>query len=110
MKMSILWHEIERISLSDSGIADRLYAENDIKKTRSLGNESCVSLYVVPVVGLEPTRVISPTDFESVTSANSITPACFVRGDHAQNIIRIFCVFVKGITALALIFPSAYCS
>lgn len=30
---------------------------------------------MVPVVGLEPTRVISPTDFESVTSANSITPA-----------------------------------
>ena len=33
------------------------------------------TLAVVPVVGLEPTRVISPTDFESVTSANSITPA-----------------------------------
>ncbi len=34
---------------------------------------------LVPVVGLEPTRRISPTDFESVTSANSITPAniCF---------------------------------
>ena len=30
---------------------------------------------LVPAVGLEPTRVISPTDFESVTSANSITPA-----------------------------------
>ena len=29
----------------------------------------------MPVVGLEPTRVMSPTDFESVTSANSITPA-----------------------------------
>ena len=35
--------------------------------------------FVVPVVGLEPTRMISPTDFESVTSANSITPArCFL--------------------------------
>ena len=33
------------------------------------------ALKMVPVVGLEPTRVISPTDFESVTSANSITPA-----------------------------------
>ncbi len=31
---------------------------------------------VVPVAGVEPARVISPTDFESVTSANSITPAC----------------------------------
>ena len=30
---------------------------------------------MVPVVGLEPTRGISPTDFESVTSTNSITPA-----------------------------------
>ena len=29
----------------------------------------------MPAVGLEPTRVMSPTDFESVTSANSITPA-----------------------------------
>ena len=29
----------------------------------------------MPAVGLEPTRVISSTDFESVTSANSITPA-----------------------------------
>ena len=31
--------------------------------------------FVVPVVGLEPTRMISPTDFESVTSATSIIPA-----------------------------------
>ncbi len=31
---------------------------------------------VVPAAGVEPARVISPTDFESVTSANSITPAC----------------------------------
>ena len=29
---------------------------------------------LVPVAGLEPARV-APTDFESVTSANSITPA-----------------------------------
>ena len=34
--------------------------------------------FLVPVVGLEPTRMISPTDFESVTSANSITPAKFL--------------------------------
>ncbi len=32
--------------------------------------------FVVPAAGVEPARVISPTDFESVTSANSITPAC----------------------------------
>ena len=30
---------------------------------------------MVPAAGVEPARVISPTDFESVTSANSITPA-----------------------------------
>ena len=35
---------------------------------------------MVPVVGLEPTRGISPTDFESVTSTNSITPAYFLFG------------------------------
>ena len=34
---------------------------------------------MVPVVGLEPTRMISPTDFESVTSANSIIPAYLLR-------------------------------
>ena len=32
---------------------------------------------LVPVAGVEPARVISPTDFESVTSANSITPAFY---------------------------------
>ena len=32
--------------------------------------------FLVPAAGVEPARVISPTDFESVTSANSITPAC----------------------------------
>lgn len=30
---------------------------------------------LVPEVGLEPTRGISPADFESATSANSIIPA-----------------------------------
>ena len=30
---------------------------------------------VVPAAGVEPARVISPLDFESNTSANSITPA-----------------------------------
>lgn len=33
------------------------------------------SFSLVPVVGLEPTRGISPADFESATSTNSITPA-----------------------------------
>ena len=30
---------------------------------------------MVPVAGVEPARVISPTDFESASSANSNTPA-----------------------------------
>ena len=33
---------------------------------------------MVPVAGVEPARVISPTDFESASSTNSNTPAyCF---------------------------------
>ena len=32
-------------------------------------------LFLVPVAGVEPARVISPTDFESASSANSNTPA-----------------------------------
>ena len=31
--------------------------------------------FLVPVAGVEPARVISPTDFESASSANSNTPA-----------------------------------
>ena len=33
---------------------------------------------VVPVAGVEPARVISPTDFESASSANSNTPASII--------------------------------
>ena len=40
---------------------------------------------MVPVVGLEPTRMISPTDFESVTSANSITPAITILDSKGKN-------------------------
>ena len=43
------------------------------KKRADLSN--AINLLVVPVVGLEPTRGISPADFESATSTNSITPA-----------------------------------
>ncbi len=32
-------------------------------------------LFLVPVAGVEPARGISPTDFESASSANSNTPA-----------------------------------
>ena len=45
---------------------------------------------MVPVAGVEPARVISPTDFESVTSANSITPA------NANRIIQDAFRFFKG--------------
>ena len=33
------------------------------------------SIHMVPVAGLEPARYPLPVDFESTTSANSITPA-----------------------------------
>ena len=33
---------------------------------------------MVPVAGVEPARVISPTDFESASSANSNTPASII--------------------------------
>ena len=44
-----------------------------IKKSRKPCKNKAFGM--VPVAGVEPARVISPTDFESVTSANSITPA-----------------------------------
>ena len=37
-----------------------------------------LALTVVPVAGVEPARVISPTDFESASSANSNTPASII--------------------------------
>ena len=44
---------------------------------------------MVPVAGVEPARVFSPTDFESVTSANSITPAYIPR-----RILRGICFVI----------------
>ena len=38
----------------------------------------CEPFGVVPVAGVEPARVISPTDFESASSANSNTPASHI--------------------------------
>lgn len=46
---------------------------NNNKRSRLFYNNRLLSI-MVPVAGLEPARV-APTDFESVTSANSITPA-----------------------------------
>lgn len=40
---------------------------------------------MVPEAGLEPARSISPTDFESVTSANSIIPANDILRKLSQN-------------------------
>ncbi len=42
---------------------------------------------LVPVIGVEPIRVISPPDFESGASANSTTPA---KCNSVYNIIRRF--------------------
>ena len=41
---------------------------------------------MVPAAGVEPARVISPTDFESASSANSNTPAfTVVLFKHIEN-------------------------
>ena len=48
---------------------------------------------MVPAVGLEPTRVISSTDFESVTSAIPSHRHCL--GFHRGSIISAFFLSVK---------------
>ena len=64
---------------------------------------------MVPEVGLEPTRGISPADFESATSANSIIPAYLLRflaffhfwkseaTVEAKNLISRYSVFKKSL-------------
>ena len=49
--------------------------------------------YMVPVARVEPARIVSPTDFESVTSAYSITPANFL--DYYIIIIKKINIFFK---------------
>ena len=44
----------------------------------------------MPVAGVEPARVMSPTDFESASSANSNTPANIY-------IINLYVNKIKGI-------------
>ena len=58
----------------------RYITEQSIKKSpQTLINQGFASLQsVVPVAGVEPARVISPTDFESASSANSNTPASII--------------------------------
>ena len=60
-------------TLSDPSRFEALLLRNVKNRTLVAAGKSAVIL--VPVAGVEPARVISPTDFESVTSANSITPA-----------------------------------
>lgn len=47
------------------------------RKSRKPMNQGFRDLRMVPAAGVEPARVISPLDFESNTSANSITPALY---------------------------------
>ena len=49
-----------------------------IFKKKSPVNTLFTGLFLVPVAGVEPARVISPTDFESASSANSNTPASII--------------------------------
>ncbi len=51
-------------------------AQSIKKSPQTQSHQGFASLQgVVPVAGVEPARVISPTDFESASSANSNTPA-----------------------------------
>ena len=49
----------------------------------------------MPVAGVEPARVISPTDFESASSANSNTPARFNADDIITHPIEKIKSFTK---------------
>ena len=60
--------------------------------------QHCCLRVMVPVTGLEPVRV-APADFESATSANSITPAC---GNDTLILYRTF-------SFLSSIFNKALC-
>ena len=53
-----------------------------IIRTHPLSEKGSDYMGLVPVVGLEPTRGISPADFESATSTNSITPAGAMESYH----------------------------
>ena len=44
----------------------------------------------MPVAGVEPARVMCPTDFESASSANSNTPASVCIINPAQHKIKCF--------------------
>ena len=61
----------ENRDLTMAGVTDQI-TFFELQKAR---NPSKYWGFVVPEVGLEPTRGISPADFESATSANSIIPA-----------------------------------
>ena len=51
---------------------------------------------VVPVAGVEPARVISPTDFESASSANSNTPASHILSHLPMSCPRNWRDIVEG--------------
>ncbi len=54
----------------------RIARNKQIIRTRPrLGRTGSDYIGLVPVAGVEPARVISPTDFESASSTNSNTPA-----------------------------------
>ena len=71
-----------------------IYKAFQLGKIKKSGSNlyHCYRTFVVPVAGVEPARVISPTDFESVTSANSITPANYVLSDTARTIMLVYII------------------
>ena len=74
MQVYLNWHKTSHIYMNCN---KQLYFNSNIcflTKQKSPRQHCCLGV-MVPVTGLEPVRV-APADFESATSANSITPAC----------------------------------
>ena len=72
-----------KISLQTANMMMRegqyISAQSIKKSPQTPINQGFTSCYgLVPVAGVEPARGISPTDFESASSANSNTPASII--------------------------------
>ena len=74
----------------------------------SIGNKKTIGFdlsFLVPVVGLEPTRMISPQDFESSASASFTTPAQVII---YHNQIYFATIFMQKALELSSAFSLSY--
>ena len=97
MQVYLNWHKTSHIYTNCN---KQLYLNSNIcflTKQKSPRQHCCLRV-MVPPTGLEPVRV-APADFESATSANSITPAC---GNDTSILYRNF-------SFLSSIFNKALC-